>query len=156
MKRIIEILSILLIMVTAPGCINDEVEPVWSLQTGDRLPDFEITLDDGSSVSTEMLKGRKSVIVFFSTGCGDCRRELPVVQDYYDECKKRDSDCFFVCISREEGEASVMAYWEENGFTMPYSAQTDRSVYNLFASSGIPRRYEADENLVITHVAEGY
>lgn len=80
MKRIIEILSILLIMVTAPGCINDEVEPVWSLQTGDRLPDFEITLDDGSSVSTEMLKGRKSVIVFFSTGCGDCRRELPVVQ----------------------------------------------------------------------------
>ena len=65
MKRIIEILSILLIMVTAPGCINDEVEPVWSLQAGDRLPDFEITLDDGSSVSTEMLKGRKSVIVFF-------------------------------------------------------------------------------------------
>ncbi len=78
------------------------------------------------------------------------------LQDYYDECKKRDSDCFFVCISREEGEASVKAYWEENGFTMPYSAQTDRSVYNLFASSGIPRRYEADENLVITHVAEGY
>lgn len=115
MKRIIEILSILLIMVTAPGCVNDEVEPVWSLQAGDRLPDFEITLDDGSSVSTEMLKGRKSVIVFFSTGCGDCRRELPVVQDYYDECKKRDPDCFFVCISREEGEASVVTTGKKTG-----------------------------------------
>lgn len=96
MKRIIEILSILLIMVTAPGCINDEVEPVWSLQTGDRLPDFEITLDDGSSVSTEMLKGRKSVIVFsvpaaeiVGANCLSCRiimmsvrRGIPIAFSY--------------------------------------------------------------------------
>lgn len=47
MKRIIEILSILLIMVTAPGCINDEVEPVWSLQAGDRLPDLKLLLMTG-------------------------------------------------------------------------------------------------------------
>ena len=32
---------------------------------------------------------------------------------------------------------------------MPYSAQPDRKVYSLFASSIIPRIYAVDENLTI-------
>ncbi len=150
----INILSVLLVTVMLTGCIKDNEDPVWSLQAGDSLPDFEVSLNDGSSVTTNMLKGHSSVVVFFSTNCGDCRKELPAIQDYYESCKMRDPSCFFVCISRDEGEASVSAYWKENGFTMPYSAQTDRSVYNLFANSGIPRIYEADPDLVITRVFE--
>ena len=44
-------------------------------------------------------------------------------------------------ISREEGEEEVADYWERNALTIPYSAQDDRRVYELFSTSGIPRVY---------------
>lgn len=152
MKRIISQLCLLFLLIAVAGCVNEKEEPVWSLQVGDRLPDFEVILNNGDVVTAESLKGQNSVIVFFNTSCQDCRRELPDMQKYYESCMTQDHPVNFICISREEGDASVRKYWEDNDFTMPYSAQSDRRVYNLFASSGIPRLYEADPNLVITRV----
>lgn len=153
MKGFLEILMGLVILAFT-GCVNEREEPVWSLQVGDRLPEFEITLNNGDMVTTESLRGSESVIVFFNTSCVDCRRELPELQKLYDECILQNRPIRFICISREEGAASVAKFWEENNLTMPYSAQTDRRVYNLFASSGIPRLYEADKDLVIIKVNE--
>lgn len=153
MKGFLEILMGL-VMAALTGCVNEREEPVWSLQVGDRLPEFEITLNNGDMVTTESLRGSESVIVFFNTSCVDCRRELPELQKLYDECILQNRPIRFICISREEGAASVAKFWEENNLTMPYSAQTDRRVYNLFASSGIPRLYEADKDLVIIKVNE--
>ena len=53
-----------------------------------------------------------------------------------------------MAISREEDEASVAAFWADNGLQMPYSAQTDRSIYNLFATSIIPRIYFCSDGIV--------
>lgn len=153
MKGFLEILMGLVILAFT-GCVNEREEPVWSLQVGDRLPEFEITLNNGDMVMTESLRGSESVIVFFNTSCGDCRRELPEIQKLYDECILQNRPIRFICISREEGAASVAKFWNENHFTMPYSAQTDRRIYNLFASSGIPRLYEVDKDLVIKRVNE--
>lgn len=132
------------------GCVTDRDEPEWSLQPGARLPDFEVTLNNGDHVTTESLKGKGGIIVFFSTACSDCRRELPEIQRYYEECLSQNRQEVFMCISREEGWESIESYWRDNGFTMPYSAQTDRRIYNLFATSGIPRVYEVNQELVIT------
>lgn len=153
MKGFLEILMGL-VMVAFTGCVNEREEPVWSLQVGDRLPEFEITLNNGDMVTTESLRGSESVIVFFNTSCIDCRRELPELQKLYDEFLMQNRPVCFMCISREEGAAAVAKFWDENHFTMPYSAQTDRRIYNLFASSGIPRLYEVDKDLVIKRVNE--
>lgn len=153
MKGFLEILMGLVILAFT-GCVNEGDEPAWSLQVGDRLPEFEITLNNGDVVTTESLRGSESVIVFFNTSCVDCRRELPEIQKLYNEFLMQNRPVRFICISREEGAASVAKFWEENNLTMPYSAQTDRRVYNLFASSGIPRLYEADKNLMIIKVNE--
>lgn len=153
MKGFLEIL-VGLVMVALTGCINEREEPVWSLQVGDRLPEFEVVLNNGDQVTTESLRDSESVIVFFNTSCGDCRRELPEIQKLYDECLLQNRSVRFICISREEGAASVAKFWDENHLTMPYSAQPDRRIYNLFASSGIPRIYEADKDLMIIKVSE--
>lgn len=43
----------------------------------------------------------------------------------------------------------MAAYWKEQGFTLPYSAQEDRTVYELFAQTGVPRIYIVDEEGII-------
>lgn len=135
------------------GCVSDKEEPVWSLVPGDKLPDFAVEVN-GAIVTTESLRGSKSVIVLFDTECPDCRAALPDIQKAYDEAIAEGENIRYLCISREEGEDEISRYWKENNLTLPFSAQTSRTVYNLFASSIIPRVYISDENLIIQKVYE--
>lgn len=125
------------------SCLTDEEEAEGDdiVKAGDLLPAFSVRSDSGEEISPGILSGRPAVIVFFSTTCSDCRRELPVVQRVYEETK---TTAAFICIGREEAAEDVAAFWQDNGLTLPYSPQPDRSVYNLFARRTIPRAYVAD------------
>ena len=150
------ILTILLIL-TAVGCssvVDDEDDVKEYVKVGDRLPLFSVDVVDGdgktATFSTAALTG-ETVIVLFHTSCGDCQRELPRLNDYYlQHCG--DKGFQMVAISREEGAESVAAYWKEQGLSIPYSAQTDRRIYNLFASSIIPRTYFCSADGIITQI----
>ena len=132
----------------AAACIRDRMPEGADLRPGDTLPSFRVTMNDGSKISSGNLRGKVSVIVFFHTGCPDCRQELPVIQRIYN-LYGSSGDVTVCCISREESASGISAYWQENGLTMPYSAQEDRSVYSLFASTGVPRVYISSGDLVI-------
>ena len=142
----------LVVAVTAGGCVTEGDEPARSLAAGDRLPDFTVTMADGEVVSRTSLAGYPGVVVLFNTSCSDCREELPRVQETADECAEAMPDARFVCIAREEGAASVALYWHEHGLTLAYSPQPDRKVYEMFASSVIPQLYVFDRKGVITAV----
>lgn len=149
-------LFILLLLLTVVGCssvVHDNEDEVKEyVKVGDRLPLFsvETVRADGKTAtfSTETLTG-ETVIVLFSTSCSDCQRDLPLLNNYYLE--HRDDPGFqMVAISRAEGAESVAAYWQANGLSIPYSAQPDRRIYNLFASSIIPRIYFCNAAGIVT------
>lgn len=142
-----KIVWLFLMGVLFAGCALDDSDSGSAggedlVKVGDRLPSFSVEVVSGGErylFSTDRLSGR-TVIVFFNTGCSDCQRELPELNDYY--LRHRDEEGFrMVAISREEPEADVKAYWEAHGLSIPYSPQTDRRIYNLFASVTIPRVY---------------
>lgn len=118
------------------------------VEVGDSLPNFSVKLNNGSTLTNETLKGRVSVLTFFHTACGDCRRELPLIQEVYNEYTPQVN---FVCISRAENEESVEAYWQKNGLSLPFSGQSDEAVYNLFAQHTIPRIYVIDTSGIIRY-----
>lgn len=129
------------------SCIQDKEEPTTgaNLKIGDTIPHFTVIMNDGNIISEENLKGHTSLIVFFHSSCKDCQQVLPVLQQFYELYPQYP----LVCISRAEKEISVAEYWNSHGFTMPYSAQEGRMVYELFAQTGVPRIYIVDENGVI-------
>lgn len=138
-------------MVCVAGCIGEKEEPEWYLRPGDALPQFEVTTIDGINISSADSYSAELVIVFFNTTCPDCRRELPQIQLQYEENRKLpDSEqSIYICISREEGVEDIKRYWTENHLTLPVSAQTDRHIYSLFASIGIPRIFYARDGKII-------
>lgn len=130
---------------TLGSCVADR-EPESFVGVGDRLPSFTVTMDDGTVLeSPSSLEGKVAVIAFFNTSCSDCRAELPELQEVYEQ----SDDAVFVLIAREEDAAPIEAYWTANDLTLPYSAQPDRSIYNVFAASGIPRVYVTDRSLTV-------
>lgn len=138
--------GIFLVSLLSDGCVADNEEPEWSLGVGDALPSFSVTMNDGSVLNSKELTGREAVICFFNTDCPDCQRELPILQKEYN---RREKDMVYICISREENEGKIADYWHDHGLTLPYSAQTDRRIYNLFANVGIPRIYRTNRAGII-------
>lgn len=109
------------------SCIREEVSAGHDrVEPGDTLPDFSMVLNDGSELTTQSLKGKVVVLIFFHTECPDCQKELPVIQQLYEEYATNEE---------------VADYWERNSLTIHYSAQDDRRVYELFSTSRIPRVY---------------
>lgn len=146
MKRISAILFCLYLLC---GCIREDGVGA-NIKVGDKLPEFEVVMNDGTLVSDAFLMGNVSLVMFFHTSCPDCQQALPRVQDVYDEYVQKG--VHFALIGRECGTDEIEAFWSENGLNMPYSAQNDRAVYNLFASSRIPRIYISDENGTVRYI----
>lgn len=151
MKRILLFYLAFIPLLILPSCISEDEPEATSLSPGDKCPEFTLKMNDGSTVATSDLKGEKSIIVFFNTSCSDCRKELPEIQKVYDRITAEKLNVHLLCISRAEGAESIAGFWKENNLTLPYSAQEDRTVYNLFASSVIPRIYILSPDLIITH-----
>lgn len=137
------IISILTLVLTS--CVTDEPEIESTVKVGDKVPDFIVELNNGTRLASDDLIGRHSVITFFNTSCSDCQRELPVIDSLY----RRRPELIVACIARSESATSISKYWEENNLSVPYSAQPDASVYNLFATAGIPRIYIIDETQTV-------
>ena len=133
-----------------PSCITeDEDRGTIELEVGDTLPVFSVQLTNGRTITTGSLRGRPSLVVFFHTGCKDCQKEFPVLQQIYEDY---GDEVEFVAVSREENAADIASYWAEHHLTIPYSAQEDRTVYHLFAKMSIPRIYVSDQDLVIRSI----
>lgn len=127
------------------SCIVEKTDNPGDIGPGDSLPRFSITVRDGAAESiltTESLEGSVSMVTLFSVSCSDCRAVMPEIQRAYDAFAPQGVR--FVNISRAEGWDRVEAFWHELGLTMPYSAQADRKVYELFAKSVVPRVYLSD------------
>lgn len=120
------------------------------LVVGDRLPDFEVVMNDGSVVDDDILSEGVSVVMFFHTSCPDCQQALPRMQQIYDEYISKG--VYFAFISREEGVVDIESYFKEKGLKLPYSAQNDRKVYEQFAQTRIPRIYICEKGGIIRYI----
>ena len=109
----------LLISFSLSACISEEQSYIEDVGVvGDSLPDFEVVMSDGSTISGADLRTTASVVMFFHTGCPDCQQALPRVQQLYNSYSSQGVQ--FVLISREDGATSVAEYWQKSGLTMPY------------------------------------
>ena len=143
MRKMLFILSLLSLLMTS--CIKED-QTGADLTVGDRIPEFSVMMNDGTGITGRGLSQGKACIVFFTTKCPDCQKTLPAVQTLYEEYSPEGVR--FALISREEGVESVSQYWQESEFTMPYSAQNDRKIYELFAKTRVPRVYICNDGVI--------
>ncbi len=132
-----------LVMALLSSCVTEEQPDNIGVEVGDPLPSFSLILNDGRKITTKSLKGKKVLIELFNTSCPDCQASLPVINTLYNNLNEQE-DVEIFAIARDEVEAAIALYWEDNKFTLPYSPQPDRKVYELFATVGIPRIFIAD------------
>ena len=119
------------------------------VQIGDEVPAFELTDTDGATVSSSSLSGQVYLLSFFDTGCPDCRKEFPVLQQIYD---KYNGSVAVINVPRSQTVSEVSQYWTDSGLSMPVYYPNDKRLYYKFADSGIPRIYVVDGKGIVQSV----
>ncbi|MDR0573331.1 MAG: TlpA family protein disulfide reductase [Tannerella sp.] len=157
MKKVMIWGMLLFFLLCTAGCSkeNDDKEnedpKEADIQVGDPIPNFSVDLKSGEKVTNQSLKGKISVIYFFSITCPDCKEQFPIIERVYNEYKE-NSYFTLVGISRAEGASVVDKFFEENNYTLPYSAQETRDVYSLFAPKIVPRIYISDADGIVKNI----
>ena len=107
-------------------------------------------MNDGSVIDDDILAEGISVVMFFHTSCPDCQQALPRMQQIYDEYASKG--IIFALVSREESSIDIEDYFNRKGLKLPYSAQSDRRVYEKFAQTRIPRIYMCEKGGIIRYI----
>lgn len=144
---------LLLLSFLACSC-EETVVTRTRLEPGEQLPQFTVRLLDGGDVDTFDLLGNPSLVVFFSTTCPDCHRQLPEIQAAYVQLVGSVS---FLAIARDEKEDLVRAFWNASGYSLPVSAPGDKTIYDIFdrgSQTGVPQVYISDPQGKVIRTAD--
>lgn len=111
------------------------------VNVGDQVPAFVLSASDGKEVPSSSLQGQVYILNFFDTGCPDCQKVLPVMQEIYD---KYHGNVPVLNVPRNQTGSEVNAYWSSAGLKMPFYIPQDKDLYYKFATRTIPRTYVVD------------
>ena len=117
------------------SCIGEDLptEQKEVVSVGDRVPDFEVMLSDGSRFSSRSGNGEIKVIAFFDTDCSDCQRFLPELQQLFEEVRREggriDKVSVKFCVTaREQTSAQVQHYYLVNPQGVIVAAFADQPI----------------------------
>lgn len=134
---------------------EDDVEATTLVNVGDVAPDFAVTMLDGRTIKLSELRGNVVMVCFWATWCPPCRQELAHLQEGVID--QFAGEKFVVLpISRGEERAVVEKFIVDNGYKFGVGLDSDRAIYDLYASNYIPRTFIVDKEGNVVYRTAGY
>lgn len=125
------------------------------VSVGDMAPDFTFATLDGKNISLSELRGKVVFINFFTTWCGPCISEMPLLQsEVFDKINRQDF--YMVAIGREHKAEELIIFRKSKGYSFPMAADPDRSIYGLFATAYIPRSFVVGKDGIMKWSSVGF
>ncbi len=118
-----------------------------------QIPDLEMTLLDGETVSFEEYHGKKVLLNFWASWCGSCVGEMPAFQKLAEEYPQ---ELVILAVNCGEDQDTVQKFIEGKGYTFPVALDTDGAVQAAFGGiSSIPVTVIIDEEGYIVSSSTG-
>lgn len=133
----------------------DELSKKPSVEVGSMAPDFSAPNPEGTVVSLKESLGKVTIIDFWASWCGPCRKENPNVVALYDEFHSKGLNIIGVSLDKPEAkegwiqaiaadkltwpQVSNLKHWEEPIAKM-YGVQSIPAIFILDASGKIVAR----------------
>ena len=127
----------------------------WYCIEGDKCPDFTVYDENGRTIHSRDLRGKTTVISFWISSCGPCRKELnrvgPELIDVYSP-----DEFAFLAIGSGENAAGAKKFRELCGATFPLYYDPTNKVFGKFADNGFPKLFVVDKKGIVRMVEKGY
>ena len=102
-------------------------------------PDFELTTFDGGIVRLSDLRGTVVVVNFWSSWCGPCRDEAPILQNLWE--RYRDQGLMLIGVDYVDTESNALAFIQEFGITYPNGPDLGTRISEDYHIQGVPETF---------------
>lgn len=133
------------------GYLNDRGRRV-APEIGMRAPSFALRTSTSRQIKLEQARGRTTIINFWATWCGPCRREMTELQKLYET---ESGKLRVLAINLGDDPAAVRAWVRQLGLTYDVLLDQRGTVSRLYNLRGLPMTFMLDETLVIQRVYFG-
>lgn len=125
--------------------------PVEGLALGQRAPDIEVTLIDGSLMSTADFSG-PLWINFMATWCPQCAEELPMMQRFSPQL---DGLMTMLLVDVGEDRETVRNFVRSLDFELPVGVDQDGAVQRQWGAYALPVHYWLDAEGIVRSIVFG-
>ncbi len=145
---------------TPPEGIKEATEFVYNTGrtpaklTGKQALTFALKDRDGKSFEFESTRGKTVLLNFWSSTCGPCVKELPVVEKIYREFK--DKGLVVLAINSSEGPEAIHEFLKDKDYTFTVLIDEDLDAANKYQALDIPQSYVVDRRRNIVAHLTGY
>jgi thiol-disulfide isomerase/thioredoxin len=120
------------------------------IKVGDVAPDFSMVLVDGSKLSLADLRGKVVVLNFWATWCVPCKKELPLLDHYYEVQKIHGLRVFAITT-----EDSLQPFQLKKLFAVMHIQPTRKIKGKYDTLGGVPTNYIIDRAGRIRYAKSG-
>ena len=125
-----------------------------TLRKGSPLP--SISLPDTGGNTLEIpgdIKGKLTVILFWSQGCHYCKKEMPFIEPLY--AKYRTRGFSFVAVHMGPGMEAATQMKADMGLSFPLVVDEKATLRKLYGIVSVPTMFVLDENGLISEKVLG-
>jgi protein-disulfide isomerase/uncharacterized membrane protein/peroxiredoxin len=106
---------------------------------GEKLASFEVPKVDGGTFSTKTIAGKPTIVTFWASWCGPCKKELPVLATLYQ--KYEDQGLNIVAISVDTEEAKLKQYLSTASLPFTIGRDPGGVLLDTFSKRGVPASF---------------
>jgi len=129
----------------------------YIVKVGDQVPEFEMSLMDGSTVKMSDLRGKVVMLQFTASWCGVCRKEMPFIEnEIWNVHKNKDFALFG--LDRDEPKEKAQKLIDATKVTYPIVLDEGAKIFTKFAhmESGVTRNVIVDKRGKIVFMTRLY
>jgi peroxiredoxin len=108
----------------------------YIVKIGQQMPDIEMTLTDGTKVTTADLKGKVVMLQFTAIWCGVCRREMPHIEKEIWQKHKNNREFALIGIDMDEPLETIKKFATDMKITYPLALDPGGDIFYTFAAKG--------------------
>jgi peroxiredoxin len=108
----------------------------YIVKIGQQMPEVEMTLTDGTTVTTADLEGKVVMLQFTASWCGVCRREMPHIEKEIWQKHKNNDDFVLIGVDLDEPLETVKKFASDMKITYPLALDPGGEIFYKFAAEG--------------------
>lgn len=129
----------LVILGVAIAFLSPWTQNAEAAQVGEEAPDFTLKTLDGDEVSLDdITKAGGGYIVFFTTTCPHCIKEIPHLNELKAEAGKQDKPLPIYGVNPGQPERSVKRFVKQKDVKYPVLYDGDQQVARAYKIVGVP------------------
>jgi peroxiredoxin len=127
---------------------------VNALELGQPAPDFTLKSMAGTNLKLTEQRGNIIVINFWASWCGPCRKEMPVLQKFYD--KYQDLGVSVWGVNVEQENQAGRDFLADLNLSFPILFDASNTISAMYQVEAMPTTIIVDRDGVVRYAFKGY